>query len=162
MHLERIMAGRDRGNGSWARRWWRGRRAALFLASLVLASFAAATAAAPPLSLRIERAEDAARAVRDGRGVLVEVTSPSGIGRMLIATPARRAWPSPLRLRLRYAPGRPFRTLEGLDVSVDGTVVATRESMRVRAGRDWLEVVLPADVAVPGKPIRVQWVDAYR
>jgi hypothetical protein len=160
MHLERIMAGRDRGNGSWAGRWWRGRRAALFLASLVLASFAAATAAAPPLSLRTERAEDVARALRDGRGVQVEVTSPSGIGRMIIATPARRAWPSPLRLR--YAPGRAFRTLEGLDVSVDGNVVATRESMRVESRRGWLEVVLPADIAIAGKPIRVQWVDAYR
>ena len=122
-----------------------------------------ATAARPaPLSVRTERLQDVARVVREDRGMAIEVTSPSGIGRMTISPPARRAWPSPLRLRLRYAPGRPFRTLEGLDVSVDGTVVATRETMRVRAGRDWLEVVLPADVAVPGKPIRVQWVDAYR
>jgi hypothetical protein len=152
------MAGRDRGNASWVRRWWRASCAAP-----LLAAFAATTAAAaPPLSLRTERAGGAARALRDGRGVLVEVTSPSGIGRMTISPPARRAWPSPLRLRMRYAPGRAFRTLEGLDVSVDGTVVATREAMRVEAGRDWLEVLLPADVAMPGKPIRVQWVDAYR
>jgi hypothetical protein len=152
------MAGRDRGNASWARRWWRASCVAPLLAAL-----AAAAAAAPPLSLRTERAGDVARALRDGRGVLVDVTSPSGIGRMTIATPARTAaWPSSLRLRLRYAPGRPFRTLEGLDVSVDGNTVATREAMRIEVGRDWLEVVLPADVAMPGKSIRVQWVDAYR
>lgn len=150
------MAGGDRGNGAWAGRWWCASCVALLLAAF------AAMAAASPLSLRTERAGDAARALRDGRGVLVEITSPSGIGRMTIAPPARRAWPSPLRLRLRYAPGRPFRTLEGLDVSVDGTVVATREAMRVEARRDWLEVVLPANVAQAGKPIRVQWVDAYR
>lgn len=151
------MAGGNRGNGSRAGRWW----CASCVAAL-LAACAATVAAAAPLSLRTERAGDAARALRDGRGVVVEITSPTGIGRMTIAPPARRAWPSPLRLRLRYAPGRPFRTLEGLEVSVDGAVGATREAMRVEARRDGLEVVLPADVAQAGKPLRVQWVDAYR
>lgn len=121
-----------------------------------------ATAATPaPLSVRTERPQDVARVVREHRGMAIEITSPSGIGRMTIA-PARGAWPSPLRLRLRYAAGRPFRTLEGLEVSVDGKAVATRESMRVEAARGWLEVVLPAGVATTGKPLRVQWVDAYR
>jgi hypothetical protein len=122
-----------------------------------------ATAARPaPLSVRTERPQDVARVVREDRSMAIEVTSPSGIGRMIIATPARTAWPSPLRLRLRYAAGRPFRTLEGLDVSVDGAVVATRASTRVASRRGWLEVVLPADIAIAGEPIRVQWVDAYR
>lgn len=151
------MVGGDRGNGSRAGRWW-----CASCAAALLAAFAATVAAAAPLSLRTEGAGDAARALRDGRGVVVEINSPTGIGRMTIAPPARRAWPSPLRLRLRYAPGRPFRSLEGLDVSVDGTVVATREAVRVEARRDWLEVVLPAAVAQAGKPMRVQWVDAYR
>lgn len=129
-----------------------------------LASLAMSAAAARPASpsVRTERAEDVARVVREARGTTIEVTGPSGIGRMTIVPTARTAWPTPLRLRLRYAPGRPFRTLEGLDVSVDGTVVATREAMRIEPVRGWLEVVLPADVAMPGQPLHVQWVDAYR
>jgi len=140
-------------------RW--GCRAALALALMALAM--GATAAKPGrLSVRTERAQDVVRQVRDGRDTVIEVTSPSGIGRMTLAPAASKAWPSPLRLRLRYAPGRPFRTLEGLDLSVDDTVVATRDAMRVEAGRAWLEVVLPVGVATPGKPLHVQWVDAYR
>lgn len=121
----------------------------------------AAAATPAPLSVRTERPQDVAHVVREHRGMAIEITSPSGIGRMIV-TPARGAWPSPLRLRLRYAAGRPFRTLEGLDASVDGKAVATRESMRVEARRGWLEVVIPADATTPGKPLRVQWVDAYR
>lgn len=140
-------------------RW--GFRAALALGLMVLAT--GAIAAKPGrLSVRTERVQDIARQVRDGRDAVIEVTSPSGIGRMTLAPATGAAWPSPLRLRLRYAPGRPFRTLEGLDLSVDGKVVATRDAMRVEAGRAWLEVVLPADVMASGKPLHVQWVDAYR
>lgn len=136
-------------------------RAALALGLMVLAT--AAIAAKPGrLSIRTERTQDIARQVRDGRDVVIEVTSPSGIGRMTLAPAAGAAWPSSLRMRLRYAPGRPFRTLEGLDLTVDGKVVATRDAMRVEAGRGWLEVVLPADVMASGKPLHVQWVDAYR
>lgn len=144
---------------------WRGRGRALRcvlaigLAALAMSSAAARTAS---LSVRTERAEDVARVVRASRGTTIEITSPSGIGRMTIAPVARTAWPTSLRLRLRHAPGRPFRSLEGLDVSVDGTVVATREAMRIEARRGWLEVVIPADATTPGKPLRVQWVDAYR
>ena len=136
-------------------------RAALALGLMALALCANAAKPAS-LSVRSERAQDIARQVRDGRDTVIEVTIPSGIGRMTLAPATGTAWPSPLRLRLRYAPGRPFRTLEGLDVSIDGTVVATRDAMRVEAGRAWLEVVLPVDVATPGKPLHVQWVDAYR
>lgn len=118
--------------------------------------------ASVPLHPRAETVGDEVRAAPSNRGAIVEITSPDGIGRMIVPSPARATWPSPLRLRLRYAPGRPFRTLEGLDLSVDGTVVATRDAMRVEAGRAWLEVVLPADVATAGKPLHVQWVDAYR
>jgi hypothetical protein len=139
-------------------------RALLVVMAIGLAPLAMYTAAArtASLSVRTERADDVARVVREARGTTIEVTSPFGIGRMIVSPPAHGAWPSPLRLRLRYAAGRPLRSLEGLDMSVDGTVVATREAMRVEAGRGWLEVVLPADVAQAGKPIRVQWVDAYR
>lgn len=128
------------------------------IAALTTSAMAARSA---PLSVRTERLQDVARVVREDRGMAIEVTSPSGIGRMTV-TPARGATPSPLRLRLRYAAGRPFRTLEGLDVSVDGTVVATRASMRVESRRGWLEVLLPADVVTQGQPLHVQWVDAYR
>jgi hypothetical protein len=122
-----------------------------------------ASAAKPgPLSVSTERTQDIARQVRDGRGVVIDITSPSGIGRMTLAPASGAAWPASLRLRLRYAPDRPFRTLEGLDLSVDGKVVATRDALRVEAGRAWLEVTLPVDVVMPGKPLRVQWVDAYR
>lgn len=145
-----------RGHGE---RW--GIRAALALGLMALAL--CASAAKPvSLSVRTERAQDIARQVRDGRDTVIEVTSPSGIGRMTLAPAAGKAWPSPLHLRLRYGPGRPFRTLEGLDLSVDGKVMATRDAMRVEAGRAWLEVVLPVGVATPGKPLHVQWVDAYR
>lgn len=144
---------------SWCGRGWALRCVmAIGLAALALSAAAARTAS---LSVRTERAADVARVVRESRGTTIEVTSPSGIGRMIVS-PVRGAWPSPLRLRLRYAAGRPFRTLEGLDVSVNGAVVATREAMGVEAERAWLEVVLPADVATSGKPLCVQWVDAYR
>ncbi len=132
---------------------------ALGLMALALCASAAKPAS---LSVRTERTQDIARQVRDGRGVVIDVTSPSGIGRMTLASASNAAWPSPLRLRLRYAPGRPFRTLEGLDLSVDGKVVATRDAMRVEAGRAWLEVTLPTEVTASGKPLHVQWVDAYR
>lgn len=136
-------------------------RAALALGLMALATDAIA-AKPGRLSVRTERAQDIARQVRDGRDAVIEVTSPSGIGRMTLAPASGAAWPSPLRLRLRYAQGRPFRTLEGLDLSVDGTVLATRDAMRVEAGRAWLEVVLPAKAMTSGKPLQVQWVDAYR
>lgn len=118
--------------------------------------------ASAPLRPLAETAGDAVRAVPSKRGAIIEITSPDGIGRMTVPSPVRGAWPAPLRLRLRHAPGRPFRTLEGLDVSVDGSTVSTRESMRVEAGRGWLEVVVPTDALRTGKPLRVQWVDAYR
>lgn len=118
--------------------------------------------AAVRLLPRAETAGDEVRAVPSKRGGIIEITSPDGIGRMTVPSPTRGAWPSPLRLRLRHAPGRPFRTLEGLDLSVDGKVVATRDAMRVEAGSGWLEVVLPANAIAPGKPLHVQWVDAYR
>ena len=145
---------------------WHGRAMRGALASglmIAIAAFAMSAAAARPasVSVRTERAEDVARVVQGAREVTIEVTSRSGIGRMTVL-PARGTRSSPLRLRLRYAAGRPFRTLEGLDLSVDGAVVATRESMRVEAASGWLEVTLPAGVATPGKPLRVQWVDAYR
>lgn len=140
----------------------RGVRPVALAACVAVMALPAIAAQPAPVSLRTERTEDVARVVREGRGLTIAITSVSGIGRMAITPTTRTPWPSPLRLRLRYAPGRPFRTLEGLDVSVDGIVVATREAMRVEARRDWLEVVLPADVAEAGKPIRVQWVDAYR
>lgn len=148
---------------SWCGRGWALRCVlALGLATGIAALAMPATAArSASLSVRTARAEDVARVVHGKRGMTIEVTSPSGIGRMTVS-PKRGTWSSPLRLRLRYAPGRRFRTLEGLDVSVEGAVVVTRESVRVEAGRGWLEVVLPAGVATSGKPLHVQWVDAYR
>lgn len=148
---------------SWHRQGWVSRGLSVLGLAIGIAALAMSATAAQPasVSVRTERVADVARVVYEKRGMAVEVTSPAGIGRMTVS-PARAAWPSPLRLRLRYAAGRPFRTLEGLDVSVDGAVVATREAMRVEAGHGWLEVVLPANVAQAGKPIRVQWVDAYR
>lgn len=136
-------------------------RLALVLGLMALALHASAAKRAS-LSVRTERTQDIAWQAPSARGAIIEITSPSGIGRMTLAPASGKTWPSPLRLRLRHAPGRPFRTLEGLDVSVDGKVVATRETMRVEAGRGWLEVTLPMGVAVPRKPLRVQWVDAYR
>lgn len=138
-----------------------GIRMVLALGMMALALCASAVKPAS-LSVRTERTQDIARQVRDGRDAVIEVTSPSGIGRMTLAPATGKAWPSPLHLRLRYAPGRPFRTLEGLDLSLDGKVVATRDAMRVEAGRAWLEVVLPAKLMTSGKPLQVQWVDAYR
>lgn len=148
---------------SWRRHGGRLRGVlALGLATGIVALAMPATAArSASVSVRTERAADVARVVRESRGTTIEVTSPSGIGRMTVS-PVRGTWPSPLRLRLRYAAGRPFRTLEGLDVSVDGAVVATREAMRVEAVRGWLEVTLPAGVTAAGRPLHVQWVDAYR
>jgi hypothetical protein len=139
-------------------------RALLVVMAIGLAPLAMYTAAArtASLSVRTERADDVARVVREARGTTIEVTSPFGIGRMIVSPSAHGAWPSSLRLRLRYAAGRPLRSLEGLDMSVDGTVVATREAMRVEAGRGWLEVTLPAGVTTAGRPLHVQWVDAYR
>ncbi len=148
------MQGRWRSDAMWV-------RMALVLGLMTLALHASAAKPAS-LSVRTERAQDIARQVPSARGAIIEITSPSGIGRMTLAPGSGKTWPSPLRLRLRHAPGRPFRTLEGLDVSVDGKVVATRETMRVEVEPGWLEVMLPMGVAMPGKPLRVQWVDAYR
>lgn len=130
--------------------------------SLLAVSMPVASVHAASLQPRAEQPDDAVRVVRAPRGAVIEITSADGIGRMIVPSPARSAWPSPLRLRLRYATGRPFGTLEGLDLSVDGKVVATREAMRVEKGRGWLEVTLPAGVTTAGKPLHVQWVDAYR
>lgn len=139
----------------------RGSAATGCVAALCAGLLALPAWAATPPQARAERVEDVVRVVPSKRGTVIEVTSPDGIGRMTVS-PGRGAGASPLRLRLRYAAGRPFRTLEGLDVSVDGAMVSTRESMRVETVRGWLEVTLPIDALRTGKPLRVQWVDAYR
>lgn len=95
--------------------------------------------------------------VREIQGEMrVDVTCASGIGRATLSLPARGRWPKTLVLRLRYAPGKPYAGLEGLQV--DGRTVEAP----MRSRRDWLEIRLPMRGHAGAMAMRLQWVDAYR
>ncbi len=112
----------------------------------------------------MRRAED--RVAADVTHGLLTVTavSPSGIGAVELAHSGGR-WPRQLRVRLFYAPGRPFSRLEGLEVALGDTspVSLAKGGAALTCGPDgtclWvdLRVRRPAEAA-----LRISWVDAYR
>lgn len=144
--------------------------------------------AEPPLKAQLEfPADKATITAEDGRTVIT-VTSASGIGRMTLS--AKERWPKDVTLRLRYAAGQPFKTLEGFDVTSSRMQVRTGSGDANKArffladddgkfSRDdlnpsgWLkidfkphgddlDVVFPSSLWRDEKEVRIQWIDFYR
>lgn len=103
-------------------------------------------------------------------------TCPGGIGGLTLRCESHLPAES-LRLRLRYAPGRPFREVEGLEVEAGERRIATRYTPRradtaaaaagcpaltFRETADYLEVEIPPDVMAGGRGVTIRWVDYYR
>jgi hypothetical protein len=141
-----------------------------------------------PLRLQLEFPADKATITEEEGRTVITVTSASGIGRMTLS--AKERWPKDVTLRLRYAGGHPFKTLEGFDV--------TSSRMQIRAGTadtnkarffladddgkfsrddlnptgwlkiefkphgDDLDIIFPSSLWRDEKEVRVQWIDFYR
>lgn len=146
--------------------------------------------AAEPPSLKAQLESPADKVViteEEGR-TIVTVTSASGIGRMTLS--AKDRWPKEITLRLRYAHGKPLKTLEGFEATSSRLQIRSNsgESNKARFfladdegkfSRDdvnpsgWLkqeykphgddlDIVFPASLWRDEKEVRFQWIDFYR
>lgn len=159
-----------------------------FVSYLVLFSFSTMADEPPSLTVQLEfPADKAVVSEKDGR-TIVTVISATGIGRMRLS--AKDRWPKEITLRLRYAHGKPFKTLEGFDATSARLQIRSNsgESNKVRFfladddgkfSRDdvnpsgWLklefkphgddlDIIFPASVWRGEKEVRFQWIDFYR
>jgi hypothetical protein len=88
------------------------------------------------------------------------VTSTSGIGSATV-TRWQGRWPSDLRVRLRYAEGRPFTKVEGFSCAAGSRRPVELETVIYRP--DSAEVPLPPEVLGGGvSTLHLRWVDYYR
>lgn len=112
----------------------------------------------------------------DGGQRVILVTCPSGIGGLTL----RCEKPPPtgtIRLRLRYAPGRPFEAVEGFEVEIGDRRLSARHTphrrdvsaaakdspaLKFRNTADHLEVEIPCDARKAAGDISIRWVDYYR
>lgn len=112
----------------------------------------------------VRRAEDRIAADMTHGLLTLTVVSPSGIGSAELAHCGGR-WPRQLRVRLFYAPERPFSRLEGLEVALGDTCPVTLAKGGAPAGcrsdGTCLWVVLPARRPAEAT-LHLSWVDAYR
>ena len=109
--------------------------------------------------------------VLDGPGgsATLTVTSQSGVGEALFH-PTSGTWPRELRLEFRYAPDRPFTTLERLrlqtransfDSTADWPALELKDLPVRRSGAQfWF--ALPERWLADQQPLELEWVDRYR
>lgn len=163
------------------------RRLCLVCGVIVVISVSGRAADPTPLNVQLEFPADKATITDEEGRTVITVTSASGIGRMTLS--AKERWPKDVTLRLRYAGGHPFKTLEGFDV--------TSSRMQIRAGTadsnkarffladddgkfkddlnptgwlkiefkpqgDDLEINFPSSLWRDEKEVRFQWIDFYR
>jgi hypothetical protein len=141
-----------------------------------------------PLKLQLEFPADTATVTEEEGRTVISVTSASGIGRMTLS--AKDRWPKDVTLRLRYAGGHPFKTLEGFSVTSSRMQIraTTGDSNKARFfladddgkfSRDdlnptgWLkiefkphgddlDIIFPSSLWRDEKEVRFQWIDFYR
>lgn len=97
---------------------------------------------------------------QDGSSAAFLVTSPSGIGGATL-TLWQGVWPKDVRVRLRYAEGRPYTRLESFTCAVGSK--APVEIGAVEWHPEYAEVDLAAGgLRSTARTVQLQWVDAYR
>ena len=163
-------------------------RLCLVCGMTVLTGLTLMAAEPAPLKVQLEFPHDKATITEEEGRMVISVASASGIGRMTLS--AKERWPKDVTLRLRYADGHPFKTLEGFSV--------TSSRMQIRAGTadtnkarffladddgkfsrddlnptgwlkiefkphgDDLDIVFPSSLWRDEKEVRFQWIDFYR
>lgn len=155
---------------------------------LVMLSLSSIAAEPSSLTVQLEFPADKAVVSEEEGRTIVTVTSATGIGRMTLS--AKDRWPKEITLRLRYAHGKPFKTLEGFDVTSSRLQIRSNSSESKKArffladddGKfcrddvipsgwlnleykphgDDLDVIFPASLWRGEKEVRFQWIDFYR
>lgn len=143
----------------------------------------------PTVSVELEREGDTVVVTQEQDRTVVAVTCKSGIGRAKLSG-KDNVWPQAVTLRLCYASGKAFTTLEGFELSSSRLQVRCNSGQSRKApffllvdegkySRDdlnpsgWLnlefkphgddvDVVFPAGLFRGEKEVRVQWIDYYR
>lgn len=137
----------------------------------------------------LDREGDTVQIQAEPERAVVILTSRSGIGRATI-TPGNQGFPRDIVLRLKYQGGRPFKTLEGFDMTSSRMQVRSSSGQSGKApfflagdeGKfsnddvnpsgwlklefkphgDDLDVIFPSHLWRDEKKVHIQWIDFYR
>lgn len=158
---------------------------------LLFACFAIATSIArseePAINVRLHKTDDTSVIKQESDRTVIVVTSQTGIGR---ATLSAKEWPADVTLRLCYAQSKPFKTLEGFEMTTSRLQVRSNSGNSGKVpfflatedgkyGRDdlnpsgWLkldfkprvddlDIVFPSHLWRGEKEVQIQWIDFYR
>jgi hypothetical protein len=141
----------------------------------------------PAINVRLHKADDTSVIKQESGRTVIVVTTQTGIGR---ATLSAKEWPADVTLRLRYAQSKPFKTLEGFEMTTSRLQVrsSSGNSGKVpfflatedgKYGRDdlnpsgWLkldfkqqsdnlDIIFPSHLWRGEKEVQIQWIDFYR
>ena len=161
----------------------------LSAAAVTLACTVAVSAEPPPLQFQLHKPGDTAVILQEAGRTVIVVTSKSGIGQITL-TSKDGHWPKDVTLRLHYADGHPFKTLEGFEATSSRMQVrsASRESgktpffladedgkysrddlnpsgwlkLEFKPHGDDLDVIFPEHLWRDEKKLHIQWIDFYR
>ena len=161
----------------------------LSVVALAMACADVAAAEPPPLQFQLHKPGDTAVIQQEAGRAVVVVTSKSGIGQITL-TSKDGHWPKDVTLRLHYADGHPFKTLEGFEATSSRMQVrsASRESgktpffladedgkysrddlnpsgwlkLEFKPHGDDLDVIFPEHLWRDEKKLHIQWIDFYR
>lgn len=101
----------------------------------------------------------------EGKVLHVHAITPSGIGGTRL-TLRRGRWPGKLVVHLSYAPGKPFRALEGFGAELEARIDPWRALTGGGGGPTWTDgaVRIERDLYDDGTAdvLYIHWVDAYR
>jgi hypothetical protein len=156
---------------------------------LVVDPLTAGCPAKKPAGIKVSLSGPADRAVvrREGRAVVLEIQSATGIGQADLR-PASGGWPKSVRLRLRGLgqPGLEGFTLtkgrltlhssagrvwpESREQSRTGKITERptdrryqlRITIKSDGDRQMAEITLPGELLTGDEPLHIEWIDAYR
>ncbi len=142
----------------------------------------------PKLEIVLKRAGDTATVTEEAGRTVVTVTSETGIGQMTLSAQGR--WPNDVTLRMRYRHEKPFKTLEGFEMSSSRMQVRTNSGqsgktpffladdngafprndlepsgwlkLEFKPNGDALDLRCPSNLWRDEKEVRIQWIDFYR
>ncbi len=165
------------------------RRCSVLLVIVLWVSICQSANGDPPmLDIVLKRAGDSATVTEEAGRVVVTVTSGTGIGQMTLAAKGR--WPKDVTLRLRYRHEKPFKTLEGFEMTSSRMQVRTNSGqsgktpfflsaddgtfprddlqpsgwlkLDIKPNGDALDLRIPSNLWREEKEVRIQWIDFYR
>jgi hypothetical protein len=137
---------------------------------------------APRFDINPVKKDDSVTAARDGKTFTIKVKS--GIGGVSIQL-AKGKWPKRNVVRIEYANGKPFKSLESFKLTtekfrIEGSLKESgkmsyfeknadagfkRKGTRKVVAREkdnGIDVILPAGMLTGAKKVEIQWVDFYR